>query len=270
MSARVKKHTSASILRLLADRHAKDTWVPECKLGSSWAGARRLDGWALRSTWSPVTTVGYEVKVSRSDFVRDDKWPDYLPCCHLLYFVSPPGVISKDEVPEGCGLIHAGARLVTRVKAPRREPHPEALVDLMTYVLMSRVQIVANMWEAGPSGRGNLAFWRQWLEERGERADLGRSVSRQLHRELDKARLAQRAAEQVAQRAEWFREALRLRGIDPDAAPSEWRARRRVDEALGVLDKALPRDLENRLVNLHRALANGLQAVRELREAAGG
>lgn len=64
------------LIQLLRKRHEKDLLVSECKTGSTWIsnGCRRLDAWVLKRTWSPVTMIGYEVKVSRSDFVNDMKW----------------------------------------------------------------------------------------------------------------------------------------------------------------------------------------------------
>lgn len=42
---------------------------------------------------------GFEIKVSRADFKRDKKWHLYLKYFNFFYFVTPPGVIRKDELP---------------------------------------------------------------------------------------------------------------------------------------------------------------------------
>lgn len=44
--------------------------------------------------------IGYETKVSRGDFLSDDKWPDYLPYCNQLWFVAPIGVITADDLQD--------------------------------------------------------------------------------------------------------------------------------------------------------------------------
>lgn len=219
--------TAAELVGRLEQRHAKDVFVAECNLGSAHAGCRRIDGWAMRKSWSPFSTIGYEVKVARSDFLRDDKWEAYLPVCHELYFVCPRKLIDPRELPDGVGLLWTlGAeRLQTKRKAVRRTPDPEALVRLMAYVLMSRTQIVGDMWEA--SATPTVDSWRQWLlEENGERY-IGRMVSRRLGERLVKAEAAQRAAERQAAGYEEIRRRLEELGLDPDQplADTELRAR---------------------------------------------
>ncbi|WP_208112793.1 MmcB family DNA repair protein [Aureibacillus halotolerans] len=42
----------------------------------------------------------YEIKVSRSDFLRDDKWPAYKNQCHRFFFVCPKDLIKPEELPD--------------------------------------------------------------------------------------------------------------------------------------------------------------------------
>jgi len=49
---------------------------------------------------------GYEFKISRADFKRDDKWKYYLSFCHSLTFVCPYKLIDKSELPAGVGLLY--------------------------------------------------------------------------------------------------------------------------------------------------------------------
>jgi hypothetical protein len=254
--------TTGEIKALLAARHAKDTWVPECNTGSSWRGCRRLDGWALVSTWSPVTTIGYEIKDARSDFLRDDKWPAYLPYCHLFYFVCPRGVIAKEEVPEGCGLIYAGARLLTTIKAPRHEPQARALNDLMTYVLMSRVSIKANMYEqAADSGAD---YWRGWLERRDDHELLGRSVSAELQRRVAAAEDEARGARRERQAVDNLVQELEARGLSLNDGRERWNARRAVDRLLR--EESGDRVVDS-LRSSHEALGRLITSVEDLRRA---
>lgn len=48
---------------------------------------------------------GYEVKLTRADFLADKKWERYLPYCNYFSFVAPRGIIKKEELPEKIGLI---------------------------------------------------------------------------------------------------------------------------------------------------------------------
>lgn len=48
---------------------------------------------------------GYEIKLTRPDFLQDKKWQRYLPFCNYFSFVAPKNIIGKDELPPGIGLI---------------------------------------------------------------------------------------------------------------------------------------------------------------------
>ena len=55
-----------------------------------------LRTWAVR---------GYEIKVSRGDFLADKKWQNYLPFVNFFYFATPPGLVKASEVPDDIGLL---------------------------------------------------------------------------------------------------------------------------------------------------------------------
>lgn len=56
-----------------------------------------------------IQSAIYEVKVNRSDFLSDLAKPDkrkaYAELAEVVYYCCPQGMICKDEVPDGCGLI---------------------------------------------------------------------------------------------------------------------------------------------------------------------
>ena len=198
------QHTEASVTHLLQTRHEKDVFVAGCALGSRQRGVKELDGWALLRSWSPVTTIGYEIKVSRSDWLRDQKVHLYQRAVHLMYVVAPKGIVQAAELSAGCGLLEVtsgGGRLLTRVK-PVRHEHPEN-EGLLLYILMSRAQIVGDMWEANKrQGEANLAFWQKVLEGRVARHILGHAVSKKVGEEL-------RQAENAARNAQFERDLLK-------------------------------------------------------------
>jgi len=177
----------STLERLLAQRHSGDVFVTECKDGPSQGVSHvRLDAWAMPRSWSHPWTTGYEIKVSRSDFLKDTKWPAYLPLCNYLYFVTPPGLIKPDEVPEQCGLLVCtknGTRLYTKKKAPLREV--EVPESLFRYILMSRTQVVGSRIMGG-GRKPDREYWREWLDGRHADAALGRSVSAALRDRLTK------------------------------------------------------------------------------------
>src|SRR5688500_2367282 len=110
---------------MLASRHLDAVFVAECKDGPTQTRSHlRLDAWVLAKTWSPITTIGYEIKVDRADWRRDDKLHNYMPLCHLLYVVAPKGVVPIEELPQGVGLLEPvgqAGRLQARRRAARRE-----------------------------------------------------------------------------------------------------------------------------------------------------
>ena len=175
------KLTADDLLALLAVKHSKDVFVPECKGGGTWNSHYiRMDAWAMARSWAKPLVRGYEIKVSRSDFLGDDKWQNYLPLCDQFYFVCPSGLIAPNELPKEVGLLWAstgGARLYTKKKAAHRDVKlPESL---FRYILMSRCRIDAEGWgDHGPE----TDYWRRWLAAKDEAKEIGRNVSKTLGR----------------------------------------------------------------------------------------
>jgi hypothetical protein len=114
--------TGKDLARSIAQYLGTDwmTWV-EQPLGSVQMGnAHRVDVFAMSKSYKFVTRI-YEVKVSRSDFQKDafeGKYKNYLPFCNYFYFATPSGLIKKDEIPKGCGLITFGEKGWNAVKSP--------------------------------------------------------------------------------------------------------------------------------------------------------
>jgi hypothetical protein len=96
------------------------TWV-EMPLGSvQYGNAHRVDVFAMSKSYKFVTRI-YEVKISRGDYQKDvteGKYKNYLPFCNYFYFATPSGLVKKDEIPQGCGLITFGEKGWNAVKSP--------------------------------------------------------------------------------------------------------------------------------------------------------
>lgn len=109
--------TAAVIKQLLRARHAEpvgawaffDEFMPGIGMAATGAGVR-LDGWAM-NVWPSkgYRTIAYEIKVSRSDFLREMKDPGKrawaLTFTDEFYFVAPRHLIDPKELPDDCGLI---------------------------------------------------------------------------------------------------------------------------------------------------------------------
>jgi hypothetical protein len=182
--------TAKDIEALLATRHSKDLCVPQCKNGPSYAvrGHRTqiIDFWAMKRSWANFSTFGYEIKVSRQDFLGDGKWQGYLPYCHEFSFVCPPRLIQPEELPQDVGLIWTsknGKVLLTKRKAVRRDVViPESL---WVYVLMCRTAITR---EHDPGSDAD--YWRRWLKDRTIDGQLGGRVSAALRQRIDEEVIA--------------------------------------------------------------------------------
>ena len=180
--------TEKKMLDLLATRHDKDIFVGQCKDGPTQHRDRGdlliLDAWAMPRSWSKLKYVGYEVKVSRPDFLRDDKWRRALSLCNEFYWVAPPNVIDVTEVSDECGLLVSsknGTRLYTKKRAPFRPIAPP--MGLIHYVLICRSSIRAG--GEFDNGVDNTAKWRAWLNQKEEKRDLGYEVSRAIRERVN-------------------------------------------------------------------------------------
>jgi hypothetical protein len=92
----------------------RDTRYIEVAMGSKWMTRPAppiADVVVVRPSYTRFCIDIYEVKQSRADFlsdIRNGKWRSYLPFCHRFYFAAPSGIIKKEDVPAGHGLIIRG------------------------------------------------------------------------------------------------------------------------------------------------------------------
>jgi len=136
-----KVRVGKSLSQLLRDRHSGDLLLFEVKDGPTHSRKHfRIDALAIKRTWSPPTVIGYEIKSSRSDFLGDKKWPEYLKMCNELYFVTPHQLVKPEEVPADCGLIEA-SKLNATLRMKKRAPVREGAIDhdTLMYILICRV-----------------------------------------------------------------------------------------------------------------------------------
>lgn len=250
--------TAKDIVSLLEVRHSRDVFFEEVNLGSAHANCRRLDAWAMPRSWAKWTTHGYEIKVSRSDFVRDNKWHGYREHVENMWFVCPHGLIQPEELPEGVGLLwvaKTGSRLFTKRKAVRREANA---TETMIYLLMSRTR--PHRGFASPQEEP-AAYWRAWLERKEANREMGRVASQAIRKralELEYENAELRRQNETLATVKRELQALRLDGWDPVGALR--RQRQREEE---VVDRAL----RQRLEGARRSIDLALERIAELDEA---
>jgi hypothetical protein len=258
-----------NLVDLIKARHAKDgVVVTECKDGPTQTrDHRRLDAWVLLKTWKPITCIGYEVKVSRSDWLQDQKFTGYFDLCHLFYVATEKGIVKDGELPEGVGLLEvlgqgSGRRLVMRKKAARRDVALPS--ELMAYVLMSRASIDRTFGYGPERTRDErVERWRTWLDQRQQFQEIGRCVSRRMHQIVTDALQRAGEAEERAKGLAVADRMLKEMGITPSSY--EWSMRNAFERANGgvLLERlrGLQHDLGRSITQLERFRGTGTDAI---------
>lgn len=189
------KVTSTDIKLALAEKHWRDFFLTEVKSGSTWMTARGdmkiLDGLAIRKSWTSPCFTGYEVKISRSDFLRDSKFYTYEELCNCLYIVCPKGMINRTEVPESVGLMYYDPEkkaITTKKKAIYRKI--EYSPEMLLYIIYSRLDS-----DRYPFFSDKREYYTAYLEGKRDNRDLGRAIKTRLvednirlERELEEVR----------------------------------------------------------------------------------
>ncbi len=245
------------LLSLLERKHSGDVFVTECKDGPTYGGGHvRLDGWAMKRSWTKPLVAGYEIKVSRNDFLQDNKWPAYLDMCNQLYFVCPTGLIEPTELPDQVGLLWASknaARLYTKKKAQHRDIEiPESV---WRYVLMCR-SVITREHQTG----GKREFWQNWLKQKKIDRHLGYSVGSALRKRIDVEILSAREENERLRnrmsRYDDIRRFLQSIDIDPDREYSlhTFDVERQMEKARQILPDGFISDLQQMVKVAERAI----------------
>jgi hypothetical protein len=242
--------TSDQITAMLGQHHNKDVFVPQCKNGNTWFNTHllKLDAWVLKKTYSPLTTIGYEIKVNRHDFEQDQKWIDYVSYCHEFYFVCPAGLIRSDELPQGVGLmwVSTTGKLHVKRKADKKEPDPEKLNSLLIYVLMSRSIIVADMNAANTGisqDKDKLQTLKSIVEEAEAKKELGYFIKGHVRKMQEYFQEQNSLLKGREDKIERFTKDLTRLGITWNPEISDWQDTYRVENEIALLKSQIDRDL---------------------------
>ena len=171
------------IKKALALINTNAYFLTEVKSGSSYMGTgnRILDAVAVKKSYTNKCIVGYEIKVSRSDFKADNKIFTYLPLVHQLYLVCPKGLITADELPHDIGLIWYNPEkksLLYKKKVPRREI--EISTEMLLYIIYSRLDE-----DRIPFYNSKAEYFEDWLEKKISNHILGTQVKTELVRRIN-------------------------------------------------------------------------------------
>lgn len=111
-------------------------WASELQF---FGGKRRIDFWTLAPTASQkFRTVAYEIKVSRADFKRDDdvKQSGALRYSDRFWYVTPPDLLARDQIPSWAGLQEWDGNMFNVKKlAPKLEPKEQPDWQMVVSIL---------------------------------------------------------------------------------------------------------------------------------------
>ncbi len=178
------KVTSYDIKVALSDYNVKDYFITECKTDSTYfAGPQGLlifDGLAIKKSYTQPCITGYEIKISRSDFQRDNKYHLYLQYCNEFYFVVPAGMLKKEEIPDDMGLIYyypETGRLVKKKKALFRKIDDP--IGVYKYIIFSRLER-----ERTPFYSDREEYAKAYLEDKEDKRMIGRMFGSKMAKDL--------------------------------------------------------------------------------------
>lgn len=173
------------IKHALSKRHSKDFFMTEVKNGPTHIAGKGelliMDAVAIKKSWVNPCIDGYEVKVDRQDFLRDEKWMGYKEYCNRLSFVCPSGLIDPEELPDDIGLIYYNPEkgtLYTKRKALYREI--EVSGNMLYYILMNKLDS-----DRHPFFSSQREMLEAYLEDKETRSNLARRFESKLIKELD-------------------------------------------------------------------------------------
>jgi len=178
------------ILRALARRHTSDIFLTEVKTGPTLTASkgelRRIDALVIKQSWARPLFTAYEVKVSRSDFLNDDKWTEYLPYCHRFYFACPAGLIQRDEVPDPAGLAWVDPdTLEVSVRKAARSRMIDIPWELLYYIVISKLES-----DRHPFFSSQREMLEVWVEDKTKRKWLGLEVATRMAERVREAEYA--------------------------------------------------------------------------------
>lgn len=211
---------TADIMELLRTRHAGDVYYEESVIKQ---GELRMDAWAMIKSWAHPRVIGYEVKLTRADFLSDHKMQRYLPYCNEMYLVCPRGIVDPSEVNESTGLIFVastGNKLITRKKAPWRDVQiPEQFYRALLFgKASSDVQRMTAREQEVMRRIGQLGDLEAYVDGRKELSELGGTVAHKIASDYrtmlyDKDRVKYGMEKLEAERSAWDQISRKLRTI---------------------------------------------------------
>lgn len=225
------------------------------------AGGGQLNfvGLAMTRSYTAPCITGYEIKVSRSDFLGDNKWHLYLQYCNELYFVVPVGLVTKDEIPENVGLIYyypkTGKLLKKRRAVYRKIEEPVGVYKYIIYSRLDRERI--------PFYEGRAEYAKDYLADQREKRKIGRDFGSKMAKDLQDC---QERLERLNNVEGQIEQLHKIEKILEKHQILGWRWYRNMDDALKDLDDALGSSYPKELGRVEDDLQRVLDNLRKIKE----
>lgn len=261
-----QKVRSDMILRQLQKRHLDkarldDVFLTEVKNGQSYVAPGQLlilDALAIKKSWANPCFTGYEVKVDRGDFMRDQKWPGYMQHCHEFYFACPQGLIQPDELPKEVGLIYYNPEkdcISTKRKALYRPV--EISIEMLMYIVMSKFDS-----DRHPFFSTKREYFEALLKDKVDRNELGQYVARKTSELIDELKTNKRQFETMKDDSEKLREIVKV--LHAHSINTYWDISEALDKALS---SSMPPEITKKIERMGELAAeiNKLIQVKQVR-----
>lgn len=220
----------AAYLRGASDRLV---WT-DMQLGP--AGSPRPDVYTVPCSFARFQPVAYECKISVADFRRDvtaGKWTSYLRFAAGVIFAAPAGLLKKEDIPPGCGLIVRGPDGWRSLKGPTLKNVDNLPRDAWIKLIIDGMARLADQsYEQLRAGLSN-----EWTLEKKLRARLGDVVADAVRDQLNAERRLKAATERLENLAEEAENERRL--ILDRAKEHAQRDAAQIDSARTELARAL-------------------------------
>lgn len=208
------------------------------------AGSARPDVYTIPKSYSKFRPMVYECKVSVSDFRADitkGKWHNYLKYACGVVFAVPSGLITKNDLPDGCGLIVRSDASWRMSKGPTMQALENMPRDAWLKLMMDgtrregdRGRIEGrNIWHA------SQALIKRFGEDAGE-------LIRETSGDLERLRKLQASVRDQAAELEQFRREARKKAqaeVQREIADLS-DAQKDLAEELGLPRNASPKELQ--------------------------
>lgn len=253
-----KRVTSREIKMALAKYHPNDFFISECKTDSTYfAGPQGLlifDGLAVTRSYTGPCITGYEIKISRSDFQKDNKYHLYLQYCNEFYFVVPAGLLKKEEIPDNMGLIYyypETGKLIKKKRALYRQI--EEPVGVYKYIIYSRLE-----QDRTPFYEERADYAKAYIEDKAEKQAIGKSLGSKMAKELAEAYCRLSVLKEKENRLGLLDSLINVMNENGIYCWTHERYAEKLDEALR--NRAVPDDLKN----LKRELTAALNIIGQM------